>query len=173
MSEIKAETFEGGCGCGAVRFEYKYSEETQPMFNAFCHCQQCRKMNNAAAVHILGLNPDFFTITKGEDELKEFDPIPTVWRKFCPTCGVGICQSTKGAPFVGTFPATYDVVNKQFVKDLPEVFKPSLHANMENSYIPCSFIGEIARFKDFPGPMGGSNIVYTNDACTESKKLED
>ena len=175
MSEIEEKVFEGGCLCGAVRYEYKYSKDTQPMFNSFCHCKSCRTLNNASGIHIMGVPTEAFTFTKGEETLVQYDITPKMYKKFCPVCGVSLLQAPVGYPFYGTFPTNYDVCAQQFPKnDAPDIFtKPAIHTNMENSFCPHVYVNEsIPRFKDLPASFGGSNLVYVDTDCTETKEAE-
>jgi hypothetical protein len=41
-----AETFEGGCACGAVRYRMK----SAPMFVQCCHCRDCQRQTGSAFV---------------------------------------------------------------------------------------------------------------------------
>ena len=70
---------EGGCLCGAVRFE----TEKQPQWIKHCHCITCRKVTGAAFV--TGL------MYRAEDvnwsgETGSIESSPGVLRVFCPTC---------------------------------------------------------------------------------------
>ena len=44
MSE---KVFTGGCFCQEVRFEYKYTEDTKPLFGFHCHCFTCTRFASA------------------------------------------------------------------------------------------------------------------------------
>jgi len=81
-----------------------------------------------------------FTITKGEDFLKEFtapDNAIGMYRKFCTNCGTNVYQGPKDAPFIGTFPTNYDFIEKYPAGNkMPAEFgRPGCHINMENSAI--------------------------------------
>jgi hypothetical protein len=60
----QAQAFGGQCHCGAVRFEYGYSDASKPVFNGWCHCSLCRSLNGATGVHLLAVPPAAFKIVK-------------------------------------------------------------------------------------------------------------
>lgn len=141
--------YEGGCYCGEVRFSYTYGKDTKPIFSVICHCRVCRNTAGNSAPHLLGLPKPTFTITKGT---------PTSWvnesgkfgRSFCAKCGTGISQGPVGAPFVATFPSTYDCAKEKFPK-MPAFMKPANHINCENAVILDLFDNSIPKFDVFPG----------------------
>lgn len=75
------ETYQGGCQCGAVRFEVVGT----PKFVSNCHCNSCRKATGAAfstwigfnenSVHWLTREPAYYASSDG------------VKRGFCEECG--------------------------------------------------------------------------------------
>ena len=78
---MAVEKQQGGCQCGAVRFE----TEGDPRFVANCHCQSCRNATGAAFSTWVGFkepqvcwtkaSPSYFASSKG------------VSRGFCASCG--------------------------------------------------------------------------------------
>ena len=125
--------YEGGCGCGSVRFTYAFSEEAMPIFNAICHCQNCRRMNGTSP-HLLAIPKPAFNISQGQECIKCYDITEGFERTFCEKCGVGIFQAPKGGPFVATYPANFDIVNQQFPQDVPDFFQAKAQTNCENSW---------------------------------------
>lgn len=126
--------YKGQCPCGAVHFTYTSTEETKPMFSAICHCLNCRKANGTSP-HLLGVPKTAFAITKGEeDSVKHYDITPKLQRFFCQTCGTGIYQGPKGAPFVAVFPTNFDILRVQFPKDVPDFFQVTKQFNCENAW---------------------------------------
>ncbi|PTW61551.1 hypothetical protein C8N35_102262 [Breoghania corrubedonensis] len=81
---MQSKTYEGGCLCGAVRFEITGS------FQRFflCHCERCRKGSGSA--HAANL---FSTMAKidwlsGEDKVRTYKvPDSRHMRAFCADCG--------------------------------------------------------------------------------------
>jgi len=81
MSE-RAEEYEGGCLCGAVRFV----ATGQPKRVYWCHCQSCRKHSGAPAAVFVAYDRAAYTVTKGE--ITRFDSTPgRTTRGFCARCG--------------------------------------------------------------------------------------
>ena len=83
-----AETFEGGCSCGQVR----YRLASRPMFTHCCHCLDCQKQTGSAfAINAL-IETARIEMLKGEPVAIEM-PSPSgrgheIHR--CPTCQVAL-----------------------------------------------------------------------------------
>lgn len=82
--DSSARTIQGGCLCGAVRFE---------VGNRFgqlllCHCDQCRKTTGSAhASNLLG-NAETLRFLEGADLVREYrHPSRDFTKAFCDTCG--------------------------------------------------------------------------------------
>ncbi|MCA9648593.1 MAG: GFA family protein [Myxococcales bacterium] len=74
---------EGGCLCGAVRFEITLPSK----WCAHCHCSMCRRAHGAGVVTWFGVPEDRFRITAGEELLVRFASSERAWRGFCGRCG--------------------------------------------------------------------------------------
>lgn len=164
-----ATDYEGGCMCGSVRFKYTFSAASKPVFAAYCHCSNCRKGASTSVAHLIGVPAPAFTITKGEEKLKQFSPdsgaAGNYFRKFCTDCGAGVCQGLIGAPFFGTFVTSYDFISafpeNSRMPAIPKEFLPTEHYNMENSLMGDVVQGDgLPKFKDFPAPFG-SGVMWT------------
>ena len=81
MSENK--TVQGGCLCGAVRFELQLPSK----WCAHCHCSMCRRAHGAGYVTWAGFASDHFTLLQGDHHLRWFESSPGARRGFCRTCG--------------------------------------------------------------------------------------
>jgi hypothetical protein len=75
---------QGGCQCGAIRYE----TNGEPLHHALCHCEDCRKSAGAPMVAWMMFPADRVTVTQGE---------PTTYasseharRQFCGQCGTGM-----------------------------------------------------------------------------------
>ena len=77
-------TLQGGCQCGAVRYEVKGT----PQHVALCHCSDCRKSSGAPMVAWAAFAETEFTLVQGD--LTTFNSSGTALRSFCPKCGTGI-----------------------------------------------------------------------------------
>jgi hypothetical protein len=82
-----SERIEGGCRCGAVRFEATGA----PIDVAWCHCESCRKHSGAPVSVFVAIPHDAYKVTKGE--ITKFNSSPGRWRGFCARSG----RRTQGA----------------------------------------------------------------------------
>jgi hypothetical protein len=81
--ETRGEVREGGCYCGAVRFEVTLPTR----FCAHCHCDNCRGAHGAAFVTWAGYPDAQFRLTAGEDVLRRYETETGATRSFCGRCG--------------------------------------------------------------------------------------
>lgn len=73
--------FEGGCHCGAVRFQV----DVEDMLAFDCNCSMCAKMGYR---HVI-VPPERFAILKGQDAISVYTFNTHVAKHmFCKTCGV-------------------------------------------------------------------------------------
>lgn len=75
---------EGGCHCGAVRYEVTGA----PMRVGLCHCTDCRRSAGAPMVAWAVLGEDQFRLTKGA--ATAYASSEHGRRHFCPACGTGL-----------------------------------------------------------------------------------
>ena len=81
-------TIEGGCACGAIRFEI----EGPLMGSGACHCRACQYASGGAPAY-LGIAPTAgFKVTKGTPKryVSTGDSGGDVVRNFCPDCGTSL-----------------------------------------------------------------------------------
>jgi len=81
-ADSKGKKVEGGCFCGAVRFEL----ELPSKWCAHCHCTMCRRIHGAGYVTWVGMQSEQFTLLQ-DDELQWYESSPGARRGFCKTCG--------------------------------------------------------------------------------------
>jgi hypothetical protein len=86
---------DGGCLCGQVR----YHAETEPLFQAVCHCKNCQKQAGTAFSVIVGV-PENALQVSGETATYEdtSDRGTIVKRVFCPRCGSPILSAPVARP---------------------------------------------------------------------------
>lgn len=77
-----AETIEGGCLCGAVRFAI----ELPTKWCAHCHCSMCRRAHGAPFVTWVGVDTNQFRWVE-HGALRSHASSPEATRSFCGTCG--------------------------------------------------------------------------------------
>jgi hypothetical protein len=104
---------EGGCFCGAIRFEATGDAVTV----AHCHCLHCRRTSGAAFVTWSEFPSDHFTFTKGSPS--SFSSRPGVTRQFCGKCGSPLTWQRDDAT------SSIDVITCCF--DDPSTFDPQTH----------------------------------------------
>lgn len=86
--------YEGGCLCGAVRFEI-----TGPIRNiVYCHCSRCRKAQGSAFATNGIAAANAFVITRGEDALTVYESMPGKTKHFCRICGSPIASKNAADP---------------------------------------------------------------------------
>ncbi len=84
---------EGGCYCGAVRYE----AEGDPILKAQCHCRACQHITGGAPNYFMLMPLSGFRFTKGEPKTyTRPDKADAVTRAFCGTCGTHLTTSRPG-----------------------------------------------------------------------------
>lgn len=89
-----AERLEGGCLCGAIRYEI--TGGLGPI--GHCHCRTCRKGQGAAFATTARARWDAFFWTSGESLLRSYESTPGKQRAFCETCGSKLLAYWEGEP---------------------------------------------------------------------------
>ncbi len=107
--------FEGGCYCGAVRYE----AEGEPIFRLQCHCRECQYISGGSPNVSMVMPEAGFHYTKGKPQaFTRSDLDKPVTREFCGTCGTHIVSRTpngRGA-----------VIIKVGTMDEPALFEPDM-----------------------------------------------
>lgn len=102
---MSAETVEGGCYCGAVRFRLGLPV----LFNAHCHCSMCRRLHTAGFVTWVGVPYERFAILSGDPELIRYRSSEHGMRSFCRRCGSAmLCESTRHPEYLDITLASID-----------------------------------------------------------------
>ena len=97
-------TFQGGCLCGAVRFE----AAGLPITTNYCHCHSCRRQTGAPVAGFATYACDRFTWLTAEPAT--YRSSPEVIRRFCGRCGTPLTYEASDRPAeidiaIGTFDA--------------------------------------------------------------------
>ena len=94
---------EGGCLCGAVRYEVRGSLSGV----VYCHCSQCRRQSGHfyAATEV---DDECLSVT-GEDRVKWFAASETARRGFCGTCGSILFWKGVDAPTTAIMAGGFDL----------------------------------------------------------------
>ena len=83
--------YQGGCLCGAVRFEID-----GPILNMiYCHCSRCRKAQGSAFAANGIVRAEEFTILSGADALTAYQSSPGQNKYFCKVCGSPIMSKNE------------------------------------------------------------------------------
>jgi hypothetical protein len=90
-------TMLGSCLCGAVRYRYDGSLGGALGAVTLCHCRQCRKAQGYAAAAAPALAAGF-SVTAGEDCIREYESSPGKKRGFCVWCGAPLYSRRESSP---------------------------------------------------------------------------
>jgi hypothetical protein len=101
----------GGCYCGQVR----YRAAQEPIFQANCHCANCRRAAGAQAVAWITVRSSAFAFEQGTP--KRYRTDTGAWRTFCELCGTSLTYEKD------TRPGEIDITTGSL--DHPEDFPPS------------------------------------------------
>ena len=104
-------TAEGGCLCGAVR----YQATGDALARTLCHCRSCRLASGAPSLAWAVFPTDAFQLTSGTPV--RFASSPGVTRSFCGACGTSLTWQHAERP------ASIDVTTATF--DDPDAFAPT------------------------------------------------
>jgi hypothetical protein len=86
--------YQGGCLCGAVRFEIHGGIRNI----VYCHCSQCRKAQGSAFAANGIVESAQFQIVRGEDKLTAYESTPGQFKYFCKVCGSPILSNRPTVP---------------------------------------------------------------------------
>jgi len=89
---MKRTPITGGCYCGAVRFR----AARDPIYQANCHCANCRRAAGAQSVAWITVPRSDFKFEKGDP--KKYRTDTGAWRTFCGTCGTSLTYESDTRP---------------------------------------------------------------------------
>lgn len=88
---------EGGCYCGAVRYEIV----ADPVMNLQCHCRECQHISGGSPNVSVGVPESAFRYTKGTPkQFRRSDLETPVTREFCGDCGTPLLSKAPVLPGV-------------------------------------------------------------------------
>jgi hypothetical protein len=131
-------TLQGGCQCGAVRYEVKGT----PQHVALCHCSDCRKSAGAPMVAWAAFAENEFTVLQGN--LTTFNSSGTALRSFCPKCGTGIAYRN-----VEFLPGIVDIQSATL--DDPDALPAGAHIQVAERIGWMAAAHSLPEFQRFPG----------------------
>jgi hypothetical protein len=95
MSREHSQVYQGGCLCGAVRYEVS----GRPIVIAHCHCRDCQRGSGAGHSTGAMFPTSGVSLTGAISEFKlRSDKGNVVTRAFCGTCGSPILGKNEGMP---------------------------------------------------------------------------
>ncbi|MGH7926886.1 MAG: GFA family protein, partial [Candidatus Binatia bacterium] len=79
------ESFQGGCACGAIRYE----SISKPVVSFNCHCRACQRYTGSAFISGVLVPANAFGLTRGEPTyyIVQGDSGGDISRGFCAVCG--------------------------------------------------------------------------------------
>ena len=153
MGTDHEERYEGGCYCGAVRYELT----APPQATMVCHCSICRHLNGSAMGSPATFFPvEGFRLTQGADHVSEFLSPAKFSRTFCELCGtrlwMGFEKSEFDIPMVAIYTTTLDQIVNGGPLQAP--FAPEQHAFYADRLYDC--LDGKPKLVDMPEHFGGS-----------------
>lgn len=131
-------TLQGGCQCGAIRYEVNGT----PQHVALCHCSDCRKSAGAPMVSWAAFAEAEFTLLQGD--LTIFNSSGNALRSFCPRCGTGIAY--RNAEFL---PGIVDIQSATL--DDPNALPAGAHIQIAERIGWMAEAHSLPEFQRFPG----------------------
>lgn len=131
-------THQGGCHCGAVRYEVS----GEPQHVALCHCNDCRKSSGAPMVAWAAFTEEQFKLVDGEPAT--FNSSGSAMRSFCPKCGSGLYY--RNAEFL---PGIVDIQSATL--DDPDALAPGAHIQVAERIGWMETAHCLPSFERFPG----------------------
>ena len=121
---MKKQRVNGGCHCGAVRFE----AELDLASGGFrCNCSICTKLGP----FVTSVATEAFSLRSGQDQLSEYVFEPRhVQRFFCKTCGV-LCFARITLPEGVQIGINLNALESIEIKDIPAVYFDGRHDQYE------------------------------------------
>jgi hypothetical protein len=107
----RVQSITGGCYCGAVR----YRATGPPLYQANCHCANCRRAGGAQAVAWITVKSSEFAFENGKPTRYQTDT--GAQRTFCGACGTSLTYEH------GERPDEIDITTGSL--DEPERFPPN------------------------------------------------
>jgi hypothetical protein len=131
-------THQGGCHCGAVRYEVS----GDPQHVALCHFSDCRKSSGAPMVAWAAFTEEQFKLVEGDPVT--FNSSGSAMRSFCPKCGSGLYY--RNAEFL---PGIVDIQSATL--DDPDALPPGAHIQTAERLGWMNSAHSLPEFERFPG----------------------
>jgi hypothetical protein len=127
-----AETLNGGCLCGKVRYRVTGTR----LEALYCHCRMCQRAHGAPVVAWFTVPLDGFTVTSGDPV--DYRSSTAALRHFCGSCGTPLTwRATDNPRLVDVSVATLDD---------PAAVEPALHIWTESQIAWFEIADHLARY---------------------------
>ena len=95
MSDNQSEILEGGCTCGAIRYQLT----SEPMFVHCCHCRWCQRETGASFALNAMLETERLKLVQGQPEMVRTPSLSGKGQNIvrCPECRVALWSHYAGA----------------------------------------------------------------------------
>jgi hypothetical protein len=105
MSEHASYSIQGGCLCGAVRFELT----APPLSAGYCHCTRCQRRTGTGSSVSAFIDPGSLRWLQGEDLINGWLPATDGAEKcFCSECGAHLYSRSRDGERVGMRMGVFD-----------------------------------------------------------------
>lgn len=131
-------TITGRCHCGAV----SYSADGDPIYEALCHCSDCRRHAGAPMVGWTAFPADAVNV---EGETKVYASSDHGRRHFCGRCGTSLFYTNDVA-----LPGLFDVQSGTF--DDPGARPPSIQVQCAERLAWMDQVDTMPKFDRYPSP---------------------
>jgi len=136
-------TYTGTCFCGAVEL----TVTGEPIAMGYCHCESCRVWS-AGPVNAFTLwKPNAVRVTKGAENMGEFQKTERSIRKWCKRCGGHLLTEHPTLGLIDVYAAIIPKLS----------FKPSVHVHYQETVLPIK--DGLPKQRDVPVEMDGSGVL--------------
>jgi hypothetical protein len=105
MSEQSSYAVQGGCLCGAVRFELT----VPPISAGYCHCTRCQRRTGTGFSISAFIDQSGLRWLQGEDHIKGwFPPSDGAEKCFCGDCGAHLYSRSRDGSRIGIRMGAFD-----------------------------------------------------------------
>jgi hypothetical protein len=105
MTEQASYSLQGGCLCGAVRFELT----APPLSAGYCHCTRCQRRTGTGSSISAFVDPASLHWLQGEELIKGWTPASDGAEKcFCRECGAHLFSRSRDGVRVGMRMGSFD-----------------------------------------------------------------
>lgn len=136
-------TYTAACFCGAVEL----TVTGEPIAMGYCHCESCRVWSAGPVNAFILWKPNAVSVTKGAENIGEFQKTERSIRKWCKRCGGHLLTAHR----------TWGVIDV-YAAIMPKLsFRPSVHVNYQETVLPIK--DSLPKQRDLPVEMGGSGLL--------------